>query len=213
MKLKHILITILITLISITIACTGTNEDINQNNNISDENNTEEDLGEMVIHAEDIGMFSCAAKVSLIQAEGKAKDFTLIDIEGNEVSLSDFMGSYIHLDFSVEWCPKCANQASYLSQLEEAMEGKDFLSITILFQNEEAQPATIDDAKDWINTYSISDVLIGNDKLAKDYVVNYTPTNYIISPNMEMLGGWSGSESLDVFMENLLTIAPGLFED
>ncbi len=207
MKLKIFITIILTILLSIFLFCTGNSEDV-----VSDNNTTEEELGEMIIHTEDIGMFSCAAKVSMIKAEGKALDFTLFDTEGNEVSLSDYKGKYVHLDFSVEWCPVCANQAGYLSSLDALMEGKDFISLTVLFQNEEAQPATVDDAKEWADLYSLSNVVIGNDDLAKDYVVNYTPTNYIIAPNMELLGGWSGSTDIEVFMENLEQLAPDLFQ-
>jgi peroxiredoxin len=207
MKLKIFIIIIFIIIIGMYITCTGNSEEV-----VSDNNTTEEELGEMIIHTEDIGMFSCAAKVSMIKAEGKALDFTLMDTEGNEVSLSDYNGKYVHLDFSVEWCPVCANQSGYLSNLDILMEGKDFVSLTILFQNEEAQPATVDDAKEWAELYSISDVLIGNEELAKEYIVNYTPTNYIIAPNMEILGGWSGSTDIEVFMENLEQLAPELFQ-
>ena len=43
-------------------------------------------------------------------AEGTFKDFTLKDIDGNEVSLSNFKGKVIILNFFATWCPPCRHE-------------------------------------------------------------------------------------------------------
>lgn len=39
-----------------------------------------------------------------------APDFTLKDAEGNDVSLSDFRGKIVFLNFWASWCPFCVNE-------------------------------------------------------------------------------------------------------
>ena len=36
-----------------------------------------------------------------------APDFTLSSLDGNTISLSDFKGKYVVLDFWASWCPDC----------------------------------------------------------------------------------------------------------
>ena len=42
------------------------------------------------------------------------QDFTLEDLEGNQVSLYDFLGDIIVLNFFATWCPGCNEEAFFL---------------------------------------------------------------------------------------------------
>ena len=58
-------------------------------------------------------------------------DFTFPDVNGNEVSLSDFKGKVVLLDIWATWCGPCRTQLPYLKKLEEEMEGTDLVVIGI----------------------------------------------------------------------------------
>ncbi|MCS6830928.1 MAG: redoxin family protein [Armatimonadota bacterium] len=56
----------------------------------------------------------------------EAPDFTLTDMEGNEVSLSSLRGKVVFLDFWATWCPPCKASLPHtqaLSQHEKAQSG------------------------------------------------------------------------------------------
>ena len=63
-----------------------------------------------------------------------APDFTLTDIDGEEVSLSDFRGQVVYLDFWASWCGPCMQQVPYARELKKRMEDHDdlvFLYISV----------------------------------------------------------------------------------
>lgn len=59
--------------------------------------------------------------------------FTVEDAEGNPHKLTDFRGKVVVIDFWATWCQPCIQEIPHLRTLEERLEGKDvvFLSISI----------------------------------------------------------------------------------
>ena len=60
-------------------------------------------------------------------------DFTYKDVNGKEVSFSDFKGKLVYVDVWATWCSPCKQQIPYLKKLEEEYQGKDiqFISVSI----------------------------------------------------------------------------------
>lgn len=56
-----------------------------------------------------------------------APAFTLTDVEGNLVSLSDFAGKVVYLDFWASWCGPCMREVPFAKELKKRMEGYDDL--------------------------------------------------------------------------------------
>jgi len=48
-----------------------------------------------------------------------ARDFTMQDMYGNDVRLSDFFGAPIVLNFWTTWCPSCVAEIPYFTRLHE----------------------------------------------------------------------------------------------
>lgn len=66
-----------------------------------------------------------------------APDFTLIDIDGNEVSLSDFVGKVVYLDFWASWCGPCLQQIPSARELKTRMEGQDVVFLYVSLDEDE----------------------------------------------------------------------------
>ena len=63
-------------------------------------------------------------------SQQEATDFTLKDLSGNNVSLSDYRGKVVFLDFWATWCPPCRMSIPEIEKMYE--EYKDNENIIIL---------------------------------------------------------------------------------
>ena len=52
----------------------------------------------------------------------KAADFTLKTLAGEEISLSDFKGKVLFLDFWATWCPPCVKEIPHFNELAKEYE-------------------------------------------------------------------------------------------
>ena len=107
-----------------------------------------------------------------------APEFTLMDLENKPVSLSDFRGKWVILDFWGSWCIWCIRG---IPELKEAYEKyKDELVIIGIDCNEsqEAWRAGVEKYQlPWVNVYCPE----GN-KLIQEYGIQGYPTKAIIDP-------------------------------
>ncbi len=60
-----------------------------------------------------------------------APDFTVADLSGNTMKLSDQRGKVVLLNFWGTWCPPCRDEAPSLARLNAAMSGKNFVMVAV----------------------------------------------------------------------------------
>lgn len=54
----------------------------------------------------------------------EAGDFTLTDLDGNSVTLSDFKGQAVLINFWATWCPPCEDEMPLLEQVSQQYQGR-----------------------------------------------------------------------------------------
>jgi peroxiredoxin len=116
----------------------------------------------------------------------QAPDFTMKDINGNEIKLSDYKGKYILIDFWASWCGPCRKENPYLKDAYNRLKDKNFVIIGVsLDENADKWKQAIEqDQLPWIH---ISDLKKEN-RVAQIYGVQPIPDNFLVSPEGKIIG-------------------------
>lgn len=108
-----------------------------------------------------------------------APDFTLENLKGEPVKLSDLRGKKVILNFWASWCPPCQVEAPEMQAYYEAHKSNDF---TILAVNATISEKSNSDVKDFVDDFGLTfpTVLDTVGTISKDYQVRGLPTSYFI---------------------------------
>ena len=134
-------------------------------------------------------------------------DFTLKDASGKTVSLSDFKGKYVFLDFWASWCIPCRKENPNVKAQYEKYKNKDFTVLSVSMDKAEARKAWTEAIeKDGIGmwTHLIDEAGFAG-TVAKSYYITSIPTNFLISPEGKFLGRNLYGEKLDQALEKIFT--------
>lgn len=115
--------------------------------------------------------------------QGKtAIDFTTTDIEGKQVKLSDFKGSYVLLDFWASWCAPCRKKAKELRAIADQLRKKNIVMFAVNMDDKRElwEKATEEDNIDWTNTSELKK--FKDNKIAANYKVTQLPTLFLLNP-------------------------------
>jgi len=142
-----------------------------------------------------VGLVSLPA---VIRAE-KAHEFTLVDTEGREFSLSDFRGKYVLIDFFAIWCKPCELSLPHLKELKHQL-GTDIIIISIDIDVEETEQQVIDykqvHGMDWI-------VARDTEYLSMPYRVSALPTFVLIDPSGNIVNTYVGVTDETIIMRDI----------
>lgn len=125
-----------------------------------------------------------------------APDFTLPDINGNEVSLSDYKGKTVLLTFWASWCPTCRAENKHLAEVypKYKNEGFEILGVSLDRSKTNWEKAV---EKDGITWPQVSDLQGVDSPVATKYGVYATPTTFLIDSAGVVIGKNLRGEELD----------------
>ena len=128
---------------------------------------------------------SCTKKEATINKEAplpvvgnRAPSFMLKDVRGNNVSLSDFKGKVVVMDFWTTWCSWCKETTQELEKLHNNYKDRDVVFLGISMDSGgNADRKVMNFAQKHNLTYLM---LIDEGSASKSYEVNKIPTTYIL---------------------------------
>lgn len=129
-----------------------------------------------------------------------APDFTLNDINGKPLSLSDLKGKWVVLDFWGSWCPWCIKGFPALKEAYKQYDGKvEVLGIDCRDSEEVWKEAVKKYELPWLQVYNPN----GSDLTSKYGIKGY-PTKFIIDPEGRIANTTIGEDP--AFFEVLSTL-------
>jgi peroxiredoxin len=111
-----------------------------------------------------------------------APDFSVLTLDGKEISLASLKGKYVFLDFWGTWCGPCVGEIPNVKKLHESIPAEELVVLGICRDNEKA-------VKDFVAENGITyGNAIASAKVLSDYGVRSFPTTYLIGKNGEIVG-------------------------
>ncbi|MGB1241717.1 MAG: TlpA family protein disulfide reductase [Chitinophagales bacterium] len=116
-------------------------------------------------------------QVKHLEAGAVAPDFKVLNIDGEEVALSDFVGKVVYMDFWASWCGPCKAQIPHAKKLKQKFEGEDVVFLYLSIDKNEQKWRTLVETKGLTGVQLIA----GKEKnnISKAYRVSGVP-KYIL---------------------------------
>ena len=146
---------------------------------------------------------SAAAQVK----EGEvAPNFTLKNLDGKEISLNQFRGKHVLINFWATWCGPCKIEMPSLEALYERFKDRNFVLLAI---SNDMFGANI--VKPFVKAHNINFPVLLDQRLkvSNAFGVVSLPTTFMIDPQGKIIGALFGAEdwatpSNILYFENLL---------
>lgn len=123
----------------------------------------------------------------------KAIDFKLKDLNGKEVSLSDFKGKKVLLNFWATWCPPCKAEMPDLENLYQENKDSDLVILAVnIGEDKETVQSFINK-----NRYNFNVLLDTDQGVAIDYNIVSIPTSYFIDKEGNIVSKKVGAMTIE----------------
>jgi peroxiredoxin len=113
----------------------------------------------------------------------EASNFTLMSAQGTDISLSDYEGKFVLLNFWATWCPPCVKEMPALNDLHNKLNGRNGLEVVGIHVG----PA-LATVKQFLKNRPVDfDILIDKNMSLSSWQVSGLPTTFLISPSGKLI--------------------------
>jgi peroxiredoxin len=135
-----------------------------------------------------------------------APDFTQKDIHDQPVSLSDYRGKYVLLEFWAAWCGPCRAESPYLVSAYKKFRNANFTILSVSLDKEGTKEKWLKAIKDdgtgaWQH---VSELNYFANSAVKLYSISAIPANFLIDPSGKIIAKDLRGEHLDMELNKLL---------
>ena len=132
-----------------------------------------------------------------------APAFTLQDLNGKDVSLADFRGKVVIIDFWATWCPPCVKEIPHFIELYEQYKDKGLAMLGISLDREGAGVV-----KAFVQKYQIKyPIMMTDGKVDKAFgPITSIPTTFLIDSAGNITKKYVGYNSKAVFEADIKTL-------
>ena len=149
-------------------------------------------------------MFSIMGVIKILPTEDPVV-INLKDMNGKNVSLSDFKGKIVFLNFWTTWCPTCRIEMPSMEKLHQKLKNKDFAMVTINLQESASQ------VKGFFKEFKLSftALLDTTGEVGASFGIRAIPATYILDKDGRIIGQVNGPREGDskeaiALFENLI---------
>lgn len=135
----------------------------------------------------------------------QAPNFTQQTPEGKTVSLADYRGKYVLVDFWASWCTPCRAENPAVLKAYQTFKGRNFEVLGVSLDQEKTRgkwvQAIADDHLPWTQ---VSDLRGFGSEAAKRYGVQAIPQNFLIDPTGKIVAANLRGDNLEATLAQLI---------
>ncbi len=158
---------------------------------IANGNDIYDNMANQILSMEQVAVGSMAPEITLPQPNGEV------------ISLSDFRGQYVLIDFWASWCGPCRRENPNVKKVYEKFHAKGFEILGVSL-DKAMQPWLNAIGQDGLEWRHVSDLKFWQSSVVADYQITGIPHTVLVDPNGVILAKNLRGEALDLKLAQIL---------